>query len=171
MGLLKGIPPLLTADLLYILRSMGHGDPLAIVDCNFPASECTTHTTSKKKIELSCDLPTALDAICEVLPLDFFIESPVSYMCPQEGVALPPAGKEVTDAFKAAIDKHCPGVKQTPVERFSFYDEVRTAFAVVQVLERRPYGNVVLTKGVVGPDGKDLIPESSGSPSKKQKTK
>ena len=91
MGLLKGIPPLLTADLLYILRSMGHGDKLAIVDCNFPASECTTHTTSKKKIELSCDLPTALDAICEVLPLDFFIESPVSYMCPQEGVALPPA--------------------------------------------------------------------------------
>ena len=120
------------------------------MDCNFPASECTTHTTSKKKIELSCDLPTALDAICEVLPLDFFIESPVSYMCPQEGVALPPAGKEVTDAFKAAIDKHCPGVKQTPVERFSFYDEVRTAFAVVQVLERRPYGNVVLTKGWLG---------------------
>ena len=81
-GLTQRIPPLLTADLLYILRSMGHGDKLAIVDCNFPASECTTHTTSKKKIELSCDLPTALDAICEVLPLDFFIESPVSYMCP-----------------------------------------------------------------------------------------
>jgi L-fucose mutarotase len=76
-------------------------------------------------------------------------------MCPQEGVALPPAGVEVTDALKGAIDKHCPGVKMTPVERFSFYDEVRASYAVVQVLERRPYGNVVLTKGVVGPDGKD----------------
>ena len=173
MGLLKGIPPLLTADLLYILRSMGHGDKLAVVDCNFPASECTSHTISKKKIELACDLPTALDAICQVLPLDFFIDSPVTYMCPQAGVALPPAGKEVTEALKKAIDKHCPGVKQTPLERFSCYDEVRSCFAVVQVLERRPYGNVVLTKGVVGPDGKDLIPtKEGGAPAKKkQKTK
>ena len=36
MGLLKGIPPLLTADMLYVLRSMGHGDKIAIVDCLFP---------------------------------------------------------------------------------------------------------------------------------------
>jgi L-fucose mutarotase/ribose pyranase (RbsD/FucU family) len=38
---------------------------------------------------------------------------------------------------------------------------VRTgaAFAVVQCVgERRPYGNVLLQKGVVGPDGKDLLP-------------
>ena len=41
----------------------------------------------------------------------------------------------------------------------------------MQVLERRPYGNVVLTKGVVGPDGKDLIPESTGAPAKKQRKK
>ena len=46
MGLLKGVPPLLTADLLYILRSMGHGDKLCVCDCNFPASECATKTTS-----------------------------------------------------------------------------------------------------------------------------
>ncbi len=66
MGLLKGVPPLLTADLLYILRSMGHGDKLCVCDCNFPASECATKTTSGDKVELSCDLPTALDAICTV---------------------------------------------------------------------------------------------------------
>lgn len=59
MGLLKGIPPLLSADLLYILRSMGHGDKLAIVDCNFPASECAGKTTSGEKVELAVDLPTA----------------------------------------------------------------------------------------------------------------
>ena len=161
MGLLKGIPPLLSADMLYVLRSMGHGDKLAIVDCNFPAAECATKTTSGKKIELAVDLPTALDAICAVLPLDFFIESPAAYMAPQEGVALPPLGAEVTEALKSTIVKHCPGVKISPLERFSFYDEARSCYAVVQVLERRPYGNVVLTKGVVGPDGKDLIPDSA----------
>jgi L-fucose mutarotase/ribose pyranase (RbsD/FucU family) len=42
--------------------------------------------------------------------------------------------------------------------RFKFYEEARGCYAIVQVLERRPYGNVVLTKGVVGPDGKDLMP-------------
>lgn len=159
MGLLKGIPPLLNADLLHVLRSMGHGDKLAIVDCNFPATECATKTTSGKKIELSVDLPTALNAICAVLPLDFFVESPASHMSPQVGVVLPPAGIEVTAEIKAAISKHCVGVNITPCERFSFYEEARCSFAIVQCLERRPYGNVVLTKGVVGPDGNDLKPE------------
>ena len=35
---------------------------------------------------------------------------------------------------------------------------------IVECLERRPYGNVVLTKGVVGPDGKDLKPEAPAGP-------
>ena len=46
-----------------------------------------------------------------------------------------------------------------PQERFDFYDSARECFAVVQTMERRPYGNVILQKGVVGPDGKDLVPE------------
>ena len=163
MGLLKNIPPLLTADLLYILRSMGHGDKLCICDCNFPASEVAQKTTSGEKIELSCDLPTALDAICTVLPLDFFVDSPACHMAPQSGVALPKLGKEVTDAAIHTINQHAPGIKVEPCDRFAFYDEARSCYAVVQVLERRPYGNVVLTKGVVGPDGKDLKPEPSPS--------
>jgi L-fucose mutarotase len=141
-----------------VLRSMGHGDKLAVVDCNFPAAEVATKTTTNKCIQLSVDLPTALDAICAVLPLDFFIESPACHMAPQAGVSLPPAGQEVTEKLCATIGSHCPGVKIMPLERFSFYDEARSCFAVVQTLERRPYGNVVLTKGVVGPDGKDLKP-------------
>jgi len=47
MGLLKGIDPLLTADLLYTLRNMGHGDKLCVCDCNFPAAEVASKTTSK----------------------------------------------------------------------------------------------------------------------------
>ena len=79
-------------------------------------------------------------------------------MAPSEGLTLPPAGEEVTAALKTTISKHCPGVSITPCERFKFYEEARGCYAIVQVLERRPYGNVVLTKGVVGPDGKDLMP-------------
>jgi L-fucose mutarotase len=125
MGILKGIPPLLTADLLHILRSMGHGDKLCICDANFPASEVAGKTTTGEKIELSCDLPTAVDAICSVLPLDMFVDSPASHMSPSEGVALPVLGAEVHAAFKTTVAKHCPGVNITPCERFAFYEEAR----------------------------------------------
>ena len=40
----------------------------------------------------------------------------------------------------------------------SFYEEAKSCFAVIQCLERRPYGNVILWKGCVGPDGLDLKP-------------
>lgn len=158
MGLLKGIDPLLTADLLYVLRSMGHGDKLCICDCNFPAAEVATKTTSGKCIVLTVALPEATSAICSVLPLDCFAESSAGYMSPQEGVSMPPAGVEVIEALKAAIAEHCEGVNLRAIDRFQFYGESRTCFAVVQTLERRPYGNVILTKGVIGPDGKDLKP-------------
>lgn len=35
--MLKGINPLLNADVLYALRAMGHGDRLVVCDTNFPA--------------------------------------------------------------------------------------------------------------------------------------
>eukprot|EP00979_Chaetoceros_neogracilis_P019018 scaffold11619_cov277-Chaetoceros_neogracile.AAC.2 len=158
MGLLKGIDPLLTADLLHILRSMGHGDKLCVCDCNFPASSISKDVTSGKHIILSVSLPEALKAICSVLPLDFFESSQASYMAPQDGVEMAPAGLEVVDAIENAIFDYCPDAKVDPIERFAFYDEAKTCFAVIQTLERRPYGNVILKKGCVGGDGKDLKP-------------
>ena len=58
---------------------------------------------------------------------------------------------EVIEALKAAVGEGCPGVVVKPLERFAFYEESRQCFAVVQTLERRPYGNAILVKGVVGP--------------------
>lgn len=158
MGVLKGIDPILISDLLHILRSMGHGDKLAVVDCNFPAASVATQTSSGKHCILTVSLPEALQAICSVLPLDFFEDTQAVYMGTQEGVEMPPAGLEVVKELQDAIQENCPGSKIEPLERFSFYDEAKTCFAVVQTMERRPYGNVILTKGCVGPDGLDLKP-------------
>ena len=72
---------------------------------------------------------------------------------------MPAAGNAVIADAAATIEVHSPGVRLQPIERFAFYTEARGCFAVVQTAERRPYGNVILTKGVVGPDGKDLKPE------------
>lgn len=160
MGLLKGIDPILTADLLWVLRAMGHGDRLAIVDCNFPAAQVAKSTvTGKDPIILTVSLPEAVSAICELLPLDYFEESSAFHMSPQEGVAMPPEGTQVIDDFKSAVAKaSSPDVNIAPIERFQFYEEAKKCFAVVQVLERRPYGCAILVKGVIGPDGKDLKP-------------
>lgn len=61
MGLLKGIDPLLTADLLYTLRSMGHGDRLVVCDCNFPAAAVATKTISKVRAHYSTLLSSGLN--------------------------------------------------------------------------------------------------------------
>lgn len=70
-----------------------------------------------------------------------------------------------------SILAQCPGISITACDRFAFYEEARSSYAIVQCLERRPYGNVILTKGVVGPDGKDLKPEKEGPPKKKAKSR
>ena len=158
-GLLKGVDPILTPELLHVLRSMGHGDKLVIADVNFPAAEVATKTTSGKNIFLAgVDLPRALEAICSLLPIDYFVDAPAGHMAPQVGGTMPAAGEEVIASAAEVVGRHAAGITLQPIERFEFYDVARTAFAVVQTMERRPYGNVVLTKGVVGPDGKDLMP-------------
>ena len=170
MGLLKGIDPLLTADVLHVLRSMGHGDKLCICDCNFPAAQVAVQTTSQKHIILTVTLPEALEAICSVFPLDFFENKQAMYMGPQHGVQMPPAGLEVVSLMKDSIVKHCGNdVKIHQVERYSFYKEAKSCFAVIQCcLERRPYGNVILLKGCLGPDGLDLKPTSAATINQQQ---
>ena len=158
MGLLKGIDPLITADLLHVLRSMGHGDKLVICDCNFPATEVASKTTTGKCIVIPVSLPQVLSAILTLLPLDYFEANPVSVMAPSEGASLPVEGAIVHAEIDASVHTVAADINVHPCPRFSFYDEARTCFAVVQTLERRPYGNVILRKGVIGPDGKDLKP-------------
>jgi L-fucose mutarotase len=132
MGLLKGIPPLLSADLLHVLRSMGHGDVLCIADANFPAIEVSTKTTTGKCIVTSCNMPELLDAICTVLPLDFFTDHPARSMAPAQGHSMPLEGAQALSDMQSAISKHSPEVQLVPVNRFEFYEHAKRSFAVVR---------------------------------------
>eukprot|EP00927_Polykrikos_kofoidii_P056507 TRINITY_DN50614_c0_g1_i1.p1 TRINITY_DN50614_c0_g1~~TRINITY_DN50614_c0_g1_i1.p1 ORF type:complete len:162 (-),score=19.81 TRINITY_DN50614_c0_g1_i1:42-527(-) len=161
MGLLKGLDPLLSADLLYVLRLAGHGDEILICDANFPAHEVSTKTTTQKLIALAgADTTQVAKAITSVLPLDYFASECAWCMAPQDGVLLPPLGIEVHEGFRSVLaESGNAGICVEPIERFAFYSRARDCFAVVQAQsERRPYGNFILKKGVVGPDGKDLKP-------------
>ncbi len=146
--MLKGIPALINADLLYILRSMGHGDVLALVDRNFPAQSVAFDTASGTLVHLDgANIPQAAAAILTLYPLDSFVETPVFRM---QVVGEPETLLDVHEDFHAACEAaEGAKVRMGSIERHSFYDRARQAFAVVQTTEDRPYGCFLLTKGVV----------------------
>jgi L-fucose mutarotase len=151
--MLKNIDPILNADLLYVLRAMGHGDELVIVDCNFPSTSVAAGTVMEKPIELEgVDIPMAAKAILSVFPLDSFVDEPVIRM---EVVGAPDEIVECHRDMQKVMDGDS-GRKWNMghIERHAFYRRAGNAFAVVTAMnERRPYGCFILTKGVIGPDG------------------
>tara|TARA_B110001452_G_scaffold27864_1_gene21859 strand:+ start:29 stop:595 length:567 start_codon:yes stop_codon:yes gene_type:complete len=159
MGILKGISPLLTAELLYVLRSAGHGDKIAIVDANFPATAISVDTVQKEPVNLpGASTPEALDAIAAHLPIDTIVDDGVVVMLPPGDLELPPLGVEVHADGCKALEGTCGPecAVTTEVRRDDFYELARDAYCIVQTGERRPYGCFLLTVGMLGPDGKDF---------------
>lgn len=146
--MLKGIDPVLSADLLWLLAAMGHGDDLALVDANHPAETIARATTSGRLVRLpGLSMGRVARAILSVLPIDDFEPSPARRMQVVGDVqAIPPVQREVQRELDRAVGTPLPLVG---IERFAFYDAARAAFAVVQVGDPRPYGCFLLRKGVI----------------------
>lgn len=143
--MLKTIDPLLNADLLYVLAAMGHGDDLALVDRNFPA---TSVAGDNPLIRCdAADLSSMGRAILSLFPLDSFVDHPVTRM---QVVGDPDEIPEVQQEFQGIVDAaEGRSLPMGSIERFAFYGAARQAFAVVQTGETRPYGCVLLKKGVI----------------------
>lgn len=149
--MLKGIDARLDADVLHVLRSMGHGDTLIIVDQNFPADSVAKATSYGRLCRMdNLTAAEATRALLSVLPLDTFVDDFAGRM---EVVGKPDEIPQVQAEVQAEID-HAEGRSRPMIgiERFAFYDLARTAFAVIQTGERRFYGCFMLRKGVIAPD-------------------
>lgn len=146
--MLKGIDPLLSPDLLWVLSSMGHGDDLALVDANHPAEAIASLTTSKRLIKLpGIAIDRAAKAILSVFPLDSFVDDPARRMqVVGKPLEIPTIQQEVAAVVAAAEGRP---VELVGIERFAFYEAAKKAFAVVQVGDPRPYGCFLLRKGVI----------------------
>jgi L-fucose mutarotase len=144
--MLKGIDPLLSPELLMVLRAMGHGDEIAVVDGNFPAS-----TMARRLIRLDGLSATAVtDAILSVMPLDDFVPEAAWRM---EVVGAPGAEQPIFDEFRQIIATQAgPAFSLAALERFAFYERAKQAYAIVATGEARLYGNIILKKGVIRPD-------------------
>lgn len=144
--MLKGIPAILSPELLKVLCEMGHSDTIVIADGNFPSE-----TVGKDAVVIRADghgVPELLEAILQVFPLDTYVEKPVSLMqvMPGDNAETP-----IWDTYKALVravddrgdDAFCE------VERFEFYERAKKAYAVIATGETAIYANIMLQKGVV----------------------
>lgn len=146
--MLKGIDPILNADVLYALRAMGHGDDLIIADANFPSDSVARETTLGKVLRIDRPAAEVARAVLSVYPIDTFVDDAAARM---EVVGEPdtilPVMEEVQNEVTAV-----GGPTMITVERFAFYDRAKQAYAVIQTGERRFYGCFAFRKGVVPPD-------------------
>lgn len=141
--MLKGIPSILSPELLKILMEMGHGDEIVIADGNFPAASVAQRL-------IRCDghnVPEILDAILKLFPLDPYSKSQAVLMdlVPGDTVETP-----IWDEYKNIVKKHEPVNNNFEnIERFAFYERAKKAYAVIATSEKALYANIILTKGVV----------------------
>ncbi len=135
---LSGIHPILVGDLLAALDRLGHGDELVVADANFPAYRVGATVVETPGLPS----PAVVEAIRTVIPLDEYEAESVLLMR-AEGDERPTVQHELVAAAAA------PDERVAELERFAFYERARAARLVVRTGEPRPYGNLILRKGVV----------------------
>ncbi|KAM6186718.1 fucose mutarotase isoform 1-T1 [Rhynchocyon petersi] len=154
MVVLKGVPALLSPELLYALARMGHGDEIVLADANFP----TSSLCQCGPLEIRADglgIPQLLEAVLKLLPLDTYVEIPAAVMelVPSDqtrGLQTP-----VWKQYESLLHQAGCTKPLEKVERFAFYERAKKAFAVVATGETALYGSIILKKGVLGPN--DLL--------------
>lgn len=144
--MLKGIPAILSPQLLKVLCEMGHSDTLVIADGNFPSE-----SMGRDGIVIRMDghsAPEVLEAVLELFPLDSYVSQPVSLMEVMSGDT---AETPIWDTYEEIV-KRRSGLESgaiNHIERFAFYEEAKKAYAVIATGEKALYANILLQKGVV----------------------
>jgi len=146
--MLIGIDPILSPEALALLRAMGHGDTVVLTDANFPAAGNANRLVRLDGIGGE----RVLDAVLRLLPLDDFEPDPLVGM---QMVGAADGVPEAVAAFQRVVDNRlgaaAPRIKLAG--RHDFYALSRDAFGIIATGERRFYGNLILRKGVIGPEG------------------
>jgi L-fucose mutarotase len=136
--MLKGIPKVISPELIKVLMEMGHGDEIVIADGNFPSA-----SMAKNLIRLDGHgVPVILEAILQFFPLDDYVESPV--------VLMDNNSDDRPDIWTCYEDIVKPYEKKiSQIERFEFYDRAKQAYAIIATSEPAIFANIILKKGCV----------------------
>lgn len=141
--MLKHIHPLLSADILYALQSMGHGDTLAIVDANFPAA---SNSQNQHISMLGVNVTQMLEAILCHMPLDEFTENPIRIMAQDNSEQLTDAAIDfINNVEKSEESNH----KEIMIDRVDFYKQAQQCQLIISTSDVRAYSCLILQKGVI----------------------
>ena len=140
--MLKGIPSILSHELLKVLDEMGHSDEIVIADGNFPGA---SHAQRLIRLD-GHNVPEILNAVLQLFPLDRYVPAPVALM---EVVKGDPVVPVIWDDYKKIIAAHEDDIQIENIERFAFYERAKKAYAVITTSEKALYANIILKKGVV----------------------
>ncbi|MDR0908559.1 MAG: fucose isomerase [Spirochaetaceae bacterium] len=147
--MLKNIPNILSPEMLKALSEMGHGDEIVIADGNFPsASICSGVGTPLLLRADGHTIPTILEAVIGLIPLDTYSEKNICLMqvVPGDNCKTP-----IWDEYKhilSSIEKE-ENIRIEAIERFAFYERAKKAYAVIATSESAQYANIIITKGVI----------------------
>ena len=144
--MLIGIPPLLGPDFLGVLRAMGHGDEIAIVDGNYPALD---HARRLVRAD-GHGILAVVQAVLTVMPLDLAVPAA---LFPASLMNDPAQKADIQGQIDALCARMAPGRQVVALSGDELYPRIRAAHAIVATGEMALYANVILRKGVIGPSG------------------
>ncbi len=139
--MLKGIPKIVSPELLKILCEMGHGDEIVIADANFPSENYGKRVIRADGISGE----KMLDAVLSLIPLDTYATPNFMLMQTVKGDPKPSIWG---DYFKIA-SKADDNLREGYLERFEFYERAKQAYAVIATGEEAVYANIIIKKGVI----------------------
>ncbi|MFF3101759.1 RbsD/FucU family protein [Viridibacillus arvi] len=139
--MLKHIKSCISPELLKVLMEMGHSDELVLADGNFPAA---SHNEKIVRLDGN-DIPSILEGILFLMPLDTYVENPICLMMHGEEVERPQIWKK----YEELVTKSENVFKAEYLSRESFYERAKTAYAIVTTSEKALYANIILKKGVI----------------------
>ena len=142
--MLKGVPKLISPELLKILCEMGHGDEIVIADANFPSENY-----GKRVVRADGISGTAmLSAVLSVFPLDTYSDPNMILMqlmdC-DKGKINPIIWRE----YENIANEKDGNQKISNIDRFEFYERAKEAYAVIATGEEAVYANILIKKGVI----------------------
>lgn len=139
--MLKNIPKNVSPELLKVLMEMGHGDEIVLADGNYPAA-----SNAKRLIRYDgLGIPELLSSILTLFPLDTYVEAPVFLMDTVGNDSEP----DIWQVYQEILNENASQPNSQLLERQTFYDRGKQAYAIVATGETSLYANVILKKGIV----------------------
>lgn len=142
--MLKGIPKIVSPELIKVLCEMGHGDEIVIADGNFPSENFGQRVIRADGIGGT----EMLDACLQLIPLDTYSDPNFILMqlmdCDKGRI-----NPVIWEEYKKVAEKHDKNLKVGNIDRFEFYERAKNAYAVIATGEAAVYANIILKKGVI----------------------